>query len=120
MATVIIQRALEALIEADARRPPGQVAKTAVVGDEIADIDALPVVREFAPLKTAAAICPDHRLGERQEGIGRPTADIEREARGVTAPRRAQERLDRVVDVEQLPALFAAPDLESLTFARPA
>src|SRR6266699_6126816 len=120
MAAVIIEGARQAVIEADARRPPGQLAKAAIVGDEIADIDALAVGREFALLETAAAIRPDQRLGQGEERIGLAAADIEREARGVAAERSAQKRLDRIIDIQQLTALFAAPPLEGGAFQRAA
>src|SRR5579862_7728699 len=106
MAAVIVEGAGEAVVEADLRRPPGELAEAAVVGDEIADIDALPVGREFALFESAAAIRPDQRLGQCEERIGLDAADIERQSRGVAAERGAQKRLDRVVDVQELAALL--------------
>src|SRR5216683_1643064 len=112
MAAIIIEGAREAVVEADARRPPGQPAETAVVGDEIADIDALPVGRKFALLESAAAIRPDERLGQCEQRIGLAAANVEREAGGIAAERGAQKRLDRIIDKQELAALLAAPHLE--------
>src|SRR5712692_491427 len=109
MAAIIRERPRQAVVEADLWRPAGQLAKAAVVGDEIADVDTLPVGREFAQFIAAAAIGADQRLGEREQRIGCLAADIERAAGGVAAHRSRQKRLDGVVDIEQLAALLAAP-----------
>ena len=98
------------------RRPAGQIAEAAVVGDEIADIDALAVFREFAPGETSAAIDPHQRLGQSEQRVRRLAADIERLSRGLAGQRGAQKRLDRVIDIEQLAPLLAAPYLEALPF----
>src|SRR5260370_42024403 len=119
MAAVIIEGGREAGVEADAGGPAGQPTEAAVVGNEIADIDALPVGREFALLETAAAIRPDQRLGQCEERIGVAAADIEGETRGVAADRGAQKRLDRIIDIQQLAALLAAPHLEGGALERP-
>src|SRR6266404_3020807 len=120
MAAIIVEGTREAVVEADPRRPSGQPAEAAVVGDEIADIDALAVGREFAVLEPAAAICPDQRLGESEQRIRLAATDIEREAGGVAAERGAQKCLDRILDIQKLAALFAAPNLEGGAFERPA
>src|SRR6266567_8913768 len=101
MAAVVVEGTREAVIEPDARRPPGQLAEAAVVGDEIADIDALAVGRKFAVLEPAAAIRPDQRLGECQERIGLAAADIERETGRVATERGTQKRLDRIIDIQE-------------------
>src|SRR5229473_3585076 len=119
MATVIIQGTREAVVEVDVRRPAGQRAEAAVVGDEVADIDALPVGRKFALLESAAAIRPDQRLGQCEERIGLAAANVEREAGGIAAERGAQKRLDRIIDIQELAALLAPPYLEGGAFERP-
>ena len=98
MAAVIVEGARQPVVQAGSRRPAGQFAETAVVSDEIADVDALALVREFAALELAAAICLDQGLGERQQGIGRLAADIEGEPGGLATQRGRQKRLDSIRD----------------------
>src|SRR5438045_8872029 len=88
---VLIRRAGEAVSETDPRSPAGQLAEAAVVGHESADVDALTLGGKFAVLEMAAAIGPDQRLGERQQGVGPLAADIEREPGGVAAQGRHQK-----------------------------
>ena len=120
MPAVIVERARQPLVEPDPRRPAGQFAEAAVVGDEIADIDALALLGELAPLETAAAIDPHQRLGQREQRVRRLAADIERQPGRVRGQRGQQESLDGVVDIEQFAPLLAAPHLEGLAFQRAA
>ncbi len=99
MAAVIVEGARQPLIQADTRRPAGQLAEAAIVGDEIADVDALALVGKFAALEMAAAIRADQGLGERQQRIGRLAADIQRKPRGLAAQRGDQKRLGGILDV---------------------
>src|SRR4051794_16858053 len=114
MAAIVIEGAGKPLVEADLRRPSGQLTEAPVIGHEIADIDLLTLLQEFAPREFAAAIRPDQRLGKRQQRIRRLPAHIQRLPGGVSVQRGDQKRLDRIVDIQELAALLAAPDLESL------
>jgi hypothetical protein len=76
MAAVIFEGAREPVIQADTRRPAGQLAEPAVVGDEVADVDAFALLREFAMLELAGAIRPDQRLGEPSPAVSRLSAAI--------------------------------------------
>jgi hypothetical protein len=64
---VIFQRAREAVIESDPRRPSGQFTKPVVIRDKIADVDALALLGKLAPLEMPTAIGAGQRLGERQQ-----------------------------------------------------
>src|SRR6185312_939416 len=115
---VIGERPGQPLGEADARLPAGQRAKLAVVGDEVADIDLFPLRRKFAHFVVAGAIGADQRGGDLDEAVGRVAADIERQPFGLRRHRGGEKGLDRVVDIDHVPPLLAAPDLEWLSFDR--
>src|SRR3954466_441422 len=120
MTTVVVERLGKPPVEADLWRPAGQLAKPAVGGDEIADVDLFALYGEFAPFEFAGSIRADQGLGKRQQGVGGLAPDIERLPGGITGECRDQERLGRIVDIQQLATLLAAPYLETLVFQRPA
>src|SRR6516162_52571 len=118
--TIIVKRPTKPIGEADVRAPTGDRAKAAIVGYEVSDVDALALCRKRPDLVFPAAICRDNRLGQICQTAGFVATDIKCQSLGFWRNRGIEERFGRIIDVEEIPTLLAAPDLEGLPLYHPA
>src|SRR5260370_22816827 len=100
--------------ETEARAPAGKRPKTRVIGQKIADIDALALGRELTNVIFSAAICRDDVFGESRQSDRLVASHIERQAFSFLCDRGIKKRLRGIVDIKQVATLVSAPNLERL------
>ena len=91
-----------------------------VVDQEISNVDALALGRKLPDVVLPAAIRFDHRFCQGRQADRVAAADIERQALGLGRQRGGEECVGRVIDIQKVAALLAAPNLERLAFDDPA
>jgi hypothetical protein len=79
--------------ETESRAPAGERPKTRVIGQKIADIDALALGRELTNVILATAIFRDDVFGETWQTDGLVAAHIERQAFSFFCDRDIKKRL---------------------------
>ena len=111
---VIVDRAAEAFLERDPRRPAEGRLDERVLRVVVADVDPLALGGEVADRRTSRCPRPPRRVG-RAPRARRPRhrQGCRRVPIGVVAGRE-KEGVDGVVDIREVAKLFAAPDLERL------
>ena len=120
MPTIIIKRPTKPISKADARAPAGDCAKSTVVCYEVTDIDALALRRKLLDLVFPSAMSHDDRLSQIRQIAGLVAANIKCQTLSFPSNRGIEKRFGRIVDVKQIPALLATPDLEGLSLDHPA
>ncbi len=101
MTAIIFEGTAQPLGETDAGSPAGQSPETLVVDQEISDIDALALRRKLPDVVLAAAIRLDHRFCQSRQADRVAATDIERQPLGLRRERGGEERVRRVIDIEQ-------------------
>src|SRR5439155_5369742 len=110
MPAIVLDGAPEPIRERNVRLPAEHPLDLAVVRVVVADVDDLPVRGKRHEAVASAAGHLEELLGEAAEAHGGARAQVEHLAIGRIARRRAQQRVDDVVDVVEVAQLLAVPE----------